>query len=98
VTVYNTANTALLPFSSVNLSRNNYVSANRTFGRTGTKSTMTMSGATITVRLGTQSAAATTASVGAAMIWSPAAGPTDIAGNAISLTTRTESGASDTEF
>ena len=98
LTVYNSVNSTLLPFSSVNLSRNNYVSANRTFGRTGTKSTMTMSGATVTVKLGTQSAAATTSSAGAAMIWSPAAGPTDIAGNAISLTARTETSASDTEF
>ncbi len=98
VTVYNAANSALLPFSSVNLSRNNYVSTNRTFGRTGTKSTMTMSGATITVRLGTQSGNATTASAGAAMIWSPAAGPTDIAGNAISLTARSETSGSDREF
>jgi len=98
VTVYNAANTASLPFSSVNLGRNDYVSANRTFGLTGTKSTMTMSGSTITVKLGTQSAAGTTSSSGAPMIWSPAAGPADLAGNAISLTARTEVGLSDTEF
>ena len=98
LTVYNSANTALLPFSSVNLGRNNFVNASRTYGVTGTKSTMTMSGSQITVKLGTQSGAGTTASSAAAMIWTPAAGPTDLAGNAISLTPLTETGLSDAEF
>ena len=55
--VYNAANSALLPLGSVDLGRNDYVFApfgigRITFGATGTPSTMTMSGNTVTIVLG----------------------------------------------
>ena len=55
--VYNAANSALLPLGSVNLGRNDYVLAplgigRINFGATGTPSTMTISGNTVTIVLG----------------------------------------------
>ena len=96
--VYNSTNVTLLNFSSVNLGRLDYVTANTTFGVTGTKAKMTMTGSTITVVLGTQSAAGTTAAAAGTMCWTPAAGPTDPAGNALSLTARSETGVADADF
>lgn len=98
VTIYNAANSTLLPLGTINLARSDYTTANRTFGASGTASTMVLSENTITVTLGTQSAAATTAAGTGAMIWTPAAGATDWAGNATSTTARTESGSADTDF
>jgi len=98
VTVYNAANATQLPLGSVNLGRADYTGASITFGATGTASSMTMSGNTITVTLGTQSAAATTAAATGTMIWTPSASATDPAGNAASTTAVTESGAADKDF
>jgi hypothetical protein len=96
--VYNAANSAQLPLGSVNLGRADYTSANLTFGASGTASSMAMSGSTVTVTLGTQSAAATTAAATGTMTWTPSATATDLAGNAVSTTAATESGAADREF
>ncbi|MGN6201786.1 MAG: hypothetical protein ACTHNY_05220, partial [Solirubrobacterales bacterium] len=60
VTIYNATNSTQLPLGSVNLGRTDYTAANITFGATGTASSMAMSGNTVTITLGTQSAAATT--------------------------------------
>jgi hypothetical protein len=98
VTVFNSTNATQLPLGSVNLGRTDYTSASITFGATGTASTMVMSGNTITVTLGTQSAAATTAAATGTMIWTPSASATDPAGNAASTTAVTESGAADKDF
>lgn len=98
VTVFNSTNATQLPLGSVNLGRADYTSANLTFGATGTASTMAMSGNTITITLGTQSAAATTAAATGTMSWTPSATATDAAGNALSTTAVTESGAADKEF
>jgi len=98
VTIFNAANTTQLPLGSVSLGRADYTSASLTFGATGTASSMTMSGNTVTITLGTQSAAATTAASTGTMSWTPSATATDAAGNAVSTTAVTESGTADREF
>jgi hypothetical protein len=98
VTIFNSTNATQLPLGSISLGRSDYATANITFGATGTASTMVMSGNTITITLGTQSAAATTAAATGTMSWTPSATATDAAGNAVSTTAVTESGAADKEF
>jgi len=98
VTIYNATNATQLPLGSVNLGRTDYTSANITFGATGTASSMAMSGNTVTITLGTQSAAATTAAATGTMSWTPSASATDPAGNATATTVVTESGTADKEF
>ena len=96
--IYNAANATQLPLGTVNLGRTDYVTANTTFGASGTASTMTQSTNAITVTLGTASAGPTTTLLAGAMIWSPSATATDRAGNAESTTTRTETGTADKDF
>jgi hypothetical protein len=98
LTVYNATNAAQLPLGSVNLGRTDYTGASITFGATGTASAMVMSGNVVTVTLGTQSAAATTAAATGTMSWTPSAAATDPAGNATATTAVTESGTADKEF
>ena len=93
--IYNSANTTQLPLGTVNLGRTDYVGTNRTFGATGTKAKMTRSGNSITVVLGTQSGAGTTAPASGTMAWTPSASAYDRAGNANTTTTANESGAAD---
>jgi hypothetical protein len=94
VTIRNAANTAQLPFGTVNLGRTDYVTTTRDF----TNSTMVQSGAVITITLGTPSGATTTAAGNGTMTWTPSATALDIAGNACSTAVVTESGAADREF
>jgi hypothetical protein len=98
VLIFNAANTTQLPMGSINLARTDYVTANRTFGASGTPSTMVRTGSTITVTLGTQSGAGTTAAATGTMTWTPQTTPYDRAGNAMSATAATESGVADKEF
>jgi hypothetical protein len=98
VTIYNAANSAQLPLGSVSLARTDYCSANRTFGASGTASTMVMSGSTITITLGQQSSAASTAASTGTMSWTPSATAKDRADNAMSTTARSETGTADKEF
>ena len=98
VAIFNAANATQLPLGSVNLGRTDYTTANLTFGASGTASTMVLSGSTLTIALGTQSAAATTAAATGTMSWTPSATATDTAGNATSTTAATESGTADKEF
>lgn len=98
VTIYNSANATQLPFGTLQLGRSDYTSSNRTFGATGTPSTMVMSGSTITITLGTQSGAATTAAGTGTMNWTPSASAQDRAGNACSTSAKAETGAADKEF
>jgi hypothetical protein len=97
-TIFNAANTTQLPLGSVNLGRTDYTGANITFGASGTASSMSISGNAVSVTLGTQSAAATTAVATGSMVWTPSATATDRAGNAASTTNRTETGAADKDF
>jgi hypothetical protein len=96
--VYNSANTTQLPLGSVSLGSANYVSANRTFGASGTASTMVRSGSTITVTLGTASGATLTETTNGTMTWTPSASAYDRAGNAGTTANSNESGAADKEF
>lgn len=96
--VFNSANTTQLPLGSVNLGRTDYVNANRTFGASGTKAKMTRSGNSITVVLGTQSGAGTTAAANGTMNWAPSTTAYDRAGNANTAAAVNESGAADKEF
>jgi hypothetical protein len=98
LTVYNAANTAQLPLGSVSLGRNDYVSANATFGASGTASTMVQSGNSITITLGTASAGTGTAASTGTMTWTPSASAYDRAGNAETTSARAETGSADREF
>lgn len=98
LTIYNATNTTALPLGTVNLNRNDFVSANATFGATGTPSTFTLVGGVATVVLGTSAGTTTTSTTTTSMIWWPATGATDRAGNPTGLSSFTEAGAADKEF
>jgi hypothetical protein len=99
VTIYNAANTTLLPLGTVRLGRSDYVSANRTFGASGTASTLAWSGNGYVLTLGTANGSTGTVLLNlGTMSWYPAAGATDRAGNAAATTSVNESGSSDREF
>lgn len=97
VAIYDAANTTLLPFGTVGTG-GNFVGASRTFGASGTASTMVMSGTTITITLGTASGTVRTVTANATASWSPSSSATDVAGNAMSTTAATESGGGDHNF
>jgi hypothetical protein len=106
--IWNAANSTVLPLGTVDLGRSDYVAGllggNLRFGVSGTASTMTMSGNTVTIVLGTYNAtpildpARTTAGGNGTATWTPVAGPYDRAENAMSTAPATESGAADKEF
>jgi hypothetical protein len=105
--VYNAANSATLPFGAVNMGRGDYVAGllggSINFGASGTKSTMVMSGNAITITLGTEAGEGlivgpTTAGGTGTMIWTPVATPYDRAGNVMSTTAASETGAADKDF
>lgn len=104
LTIWNAGNASQLPFGTIDLARKDYVTADVTFGATGTASTMTRSGSSILIRLGTPSSttAITTAAAAGTLSWSASNGPTDHAGNACSCQggsgNVSESGASDVDF
>lgn len=108
VQIWNAANSAVLPLGTVDLGRSDYVSGllggSVRFGASGTASTMTMSGNTVTVVLGTYNAtpildpARTTASGNGTAIWTPVTTPFDRAENTMSTAAASESGAADREF
>jgi hypothetical protein len=101
LTVWNAANSAQLPLGTVNLGRSDYVLLTSVaFGATGTPSSMHQNGSGITITLGTPSSPlnVSTALGNGTMQWTPAAGATDMAGNACSTTSVMESGAADAEF
>jgi hypothetical protein len=93
VQIWDSANTTQVPLGSVNLGGTGYVTASVNF----TGSTMTQSGAAITVTLGTPSGT-TTRAAASQMIWTPSATATDRAANACSTTAVNESGGNDRNF
>jgi hypothetical protein len=107
VQIFNAANTAVLPLGTVDLGRGDYASGllggNFRFGATGTASTMSISGNTVTIVLGTYNSSgldpvrSTAAGTGTA-VWTPTATTHDRAANATSTAAATESGAADKEF
>ena len=98
LTFYNSANSTRLPLGSVQMKRNDYVSAAVVWGASGTRSTLTMSGSTLTLTFGTpdKPASVTTAAAAANMVWLPRAGVTagtgvtDLVGNLGTSTNRAE--------
>jgi len=105
--VYNAANTAQLPFGAVNMGGGEYVTGllggTINFGASGTKSTMVMSGNTVTITFGTQGAEGilvgpSTTGGATTMVWSPAATPYDRAANVMSTATATQSGGARKNF
>lgn len=108
VQVFNAANTTVLPLGTVDLGRSDYVAGllggSIRFGAIGTPSTMSISGNTLTVVLGTYNSTiivdpgrGTAASAGT-MVWTPTATPYDRAANAMSTSPATESGPADKDF
>ena len=102
--VYDSSNTTQLPLGEVDMGRNDYAGdgilggGDAIFGASGTKSSMVMSGATITITLGTASGRPHDAAGSGTMTWSPSTTPTDGAANAMSSASRTETGSADPEF
>lgn len=94
VFVYNAANTAATGLGRVRTGNGGYVTANRLF----TNSTMTMSGNTVVVTLGTPNGATNTVAANATLRWTPLATMLDLAGNAMSTANRNETGAADPNF
>ena len=96
--VYDSTNTTVLPLTGatgVNLGTQGYLTTSRTFGATVTASSISRSGNSITVTLGTASGATTTSAAGS-MVWNPSATATDRAGSASGTATITA--ASKAEF
>jgi hypothetical protein len=87
-----------VPLGTVYLGSKNYLTTGSgqsvTFGATGaaTPTTMVRNGAAITLTLGTASAATATNGTAAAMTWTPSATALDVAGNACTTTTATQTG------
>ena len=94
VQIWDAANATQLPIGLVRLGGTGYTGSTVSF----TNSTMTTSGNTITVVLGTPSGAVATAVVVSSMSWTPSNTATDWAGNACSTTALTEPGGADPEF
>lgn len=98
VQIWNAANTSQLPLGQIE-TQGNYVDATVTFGASGTASTMEQSGGVITITLGTPSSTADLNDNGNdTQLWTPAAGATDLAGNACSISVVTELGVNDPDF
>jgi hypothetical protein len=94
ITVWNSAYNAQLPLGSVDTNADP-VSSTAVFSN----STMVLSGSTITITLGTlTSGAVRTDNKTPAMVWTPSASLTDLAGNPMSTAPVTESGALDIGF
>jgi hypothetical protein len=102
IVVYSPSSTPTqLPLGTIYLTNTGYVTSGYvTYGLTGsaTPSTMVRNGASITITLGTASATTTRVSTAAKMTWIPSASATDIAGNAASTTTVTQSGTTHVNF
>jgi len=108
LTVRNSANAANLPLGSVDLKRSDYRGGSLLgtlspvdFGRStdaAPRSTMVMSGSTVTVTLGTPSVTTDTAGGSGTMTWAPSAAPYDRAANAATTASVNESGGADREF
>ena len=94
VTIYNAANTTLLPLGTIRLQRTDYTTATVNF----TNSSMTLVGGVVTITLGTPSGADTTAAGTATMRWTPSATATDLAGNTSSTTSFNETGTADVDL
>jgi len=99
LTFYNALNTTRLPLGVVQMKQGGYTSGAVVWGATGTRSTIALSGATLTITFGTPDVPArvTTATLAANMNWNPrtsvvaGTGITDLIGNLGTTTGRAES-------
>jgi len=105
IDVYNTESTPVqIPVGTVDLGSKSYLTTgfgqHIVYGATGaaTPSTMVQSGSSIVITLGTPGGASSTSTAHAAMIWTPSTSATDIAGNAVSANTATQTGATHANF
>jgi hypothetical protein len=98
LSVWNAGNSSQLPLGSVDMGSGAFALLGGTFGASGTPSTMSQSGSTITVTLGTPSFSLGLPAGTTTLKWTPASGPTDIAGNGIGTAQVTESGTLDKDF
>ncbi|HYH28224.1 MAG TPA: hypothetical protein VEA19_05565 [Actinomycetota bacterium] len=98
VQIWNSSNSTQLALGQIN-TQGNYVKGDVTFGASGTPSTITQSGATITITLGTVS---NTSDINTnsldTLLWTPSAASTDRAGNPCDVQTVTELGVLDPDF
>jgi hypothetical protein len=95
-TIRNAADTAQLPVGVIS-SGADFFAGPASFGAIGTPSTMTLTGSTIVVTLGTPSGTMRTASA-ARTVLAPESGPTDSVGNPLVIATATESGPLDVDL
>jgi len=93
--IWNAANNARLPLTNTFVTLNgNFVTASATLN-----GTMAQSGANITITLGSLTGGTVrTENTAAALSWPSSTTPTDLAGNACTGNTVSESGASDLDF
>jgi hypothetical protein len=97
ITVYDQADATATALGVLDLGGTDYTTANVTF----TASTIEMSTSapwTVTVTLGTATGPTTTQAGPTTSTWSPQAGITDVAGNELPTTPRSETGAADAEL
>jgi predicted ribosomally synthesized peptide with SipW-like signal peptide len=99
VVIYNTdASPSQLPLGTIYLTSPNYLKTGTgdylTYGATGsaTPSTMTRTGASISITLGTTSGTSSTNTTAAHMTWTPSTSALDIAGNASTAAAATQTG------
>lgn len=94
VTIWNSGGTAQLPLGSVALNGSDVVSASTVFA-----ATMTQSGSTITVTLGSLTSGTVKTETGATtLVWTPATTPVDSSLNNVLPWDAVESGSSDVDF
>jgi hypothetical protein len=94
VQVWDATNTTQLDLGTVRLGSTGYTTTSINF----TNSTMSVSGNSFSIVLGTPSATSALAVVTSNTKWTPSTGATDIAGNACQNTASNEAGAPDPEF
>jgi hypothetical protein len=105
IDVYNTESMPVqLPVGTIDLGSKEYLTTGSgqhvVYGAPGTAtaSTMVQSGSSIVITLGTPGGASSTSTKHAAMLWTPSTSPTDIAGNAVSASTATQTGTTHVNF
>jgi hypothetical protein len=97
VQIWNAANSSQLPLGQIE-TQGNYVSANVTFGASGTPSTMVQTGNVITITLGTASSTSVLTNGADTQLWTPSSVATDLAGNNCDVSIVTELGVLDPDF
>jgi hypothetical protein len=95
--VYDPTDSTQLNLGCVKLNAN-YVGNNRTFGASGTASSMSIAGGDVTIVLGTASGTTRTVGGNATMTWTTSASAYDRAANNVTAADVTEAGPADPNF